>query len=129
MQTWADAWESSDVDKMMTLYAPGKETIAIESMGHLRRGPAEIRKMYQGAFDELIFDRVTLTPIAQSQHDSIAWAAYRYKAEIRLKSDNAKYVIEVQGTFVLKKEDDSWKIAMEHFSTIPDIPRVRPAAN
>ena len=122
LQTWAAAWQTSDVDKMMAFYESAKETTAIESLGHIRKGPTQIRKMYQGAFDELIFDRVTLTPITQGQHDSVAWATCRYKADIRLKSDNTKYVLEVRGTFVMKKERDAWKITLEHFATIPDIP-------
>ena len=127
LQDWAKSWQTSDVDKTMTFYDSANETMAIESLGHIRRGPAEIRKMYQGAFDELIFDRVTLTPITQGQHGSVAWTTCRCKAEMRLKSDNTKYVLEVRGSFVMKKEKDAWKITLEYFSTIPDIPRVRPA--
>jgi uncharacterized protein (TIGR02246 family) len=128
MQAWAKAWPTSDADKIMTFYDTANETTAIESLGHIRRGPAEIREMYRGAFDELVFDRVTLTPITQGQHGSVAWSTNHYKADIRLKSDNSKYVLEVRGSFVMKKADGSWKIALEHFSTIPDVPRVRPAA-
>jgi ketosteroid isomerase-like protein len=127
MRTWAEAWQTSDVDKVMTFYDAAEETTAIESLGHIRRGPAEIRKMYRGAFDELIFDRVRLTPITEGQHGSVAWGTYHYKADIRLKSDNTRYVLEVRGSFVMKKQDGSWKISLEHFSTIPDVPRVRPA--
>ena len=127
LQKWAKSWQTSDADKMMSFYDSAKETVAVESLGHIRKGPAEIRKMYQGAFDELIFDRVSLTPITQGQHGSVAWATCRYKAEIRLKSDNTKYVLEVRGSFLMKQEKETWKITLEHFSTIPDIPRVRPA--
>jgi len=127
MEAWAEAFQTSDVDKIMTLYDTAKETTAIESLGHIRRGPAEIRKMYRGAFDELIFDRVTLTPITQGQHGTVAWGSYHYRADMRLKSDNSKYVLEVRGSFVMKKKNGSWKITLEHFSTIPDVPRIRPA--
>lgn len=127
LQTWAETWKTSDVDKMMAFYDTAKETMAIESLGHIRRGPAEIRKMYRGAFDELIFDDVTVTPITRGQHDSVAWATCRYVAQMRVKSDNSKYVLEVRGSFVMKKDNGSWKITLEHFSTIPDVPRVRQA--
>jgi ketosteroid isomerase-like protein len=128
LQSWAAAWQSSDVDKMMDFYESSKDTIAIESLGHVRKGPTEIRKMYQGAFDELTFDRVSLTPVAQGQHESVAWATCRYKAEIRLRSDNTRFVMEVMGTFIARREGSTWKITAEHFSTLPDTPRVRRAA-
>ncbi len=127
LQSWANAWRSSDVDKMMAFYDSGKETTAIESLGQIRQGPDQIRKMYQGAFDEVVFDRVTLTPIIEGEHGSVAWATCRYKAETRLKSDDSRYVLEVRGTFVMKKGKDGWKITLEHFSTVPDVPRVRRA--
>lgn len=127
LQIWAAAWQFGDVDKMMAFYDTAKETTAVESLGHVRKGPAEIRKMYQRAFDELLFDRVTLTPIAQGQHGPVAWATCRYKADMRLKSDNSRYILEVRGSFVMKREGETWKITLEHFSTIPDVPRVRAA--
>ena len=127
LESWAAAWRSSDVDKMMSFYDTAKETTAIESLGHIRKGPAEIRKMYQGAFDEVVFERVTLTPLVHGQQSTVAWASCRYRAETRLNADNSKYVLEVRGTFVMKRVAGSWKITLEHFSTIPDVPRVRPA--
>jgi ketosteroid isomerase-like protein len=127
LQSWADAWGASDVGKMMAFYDSAKETTAIESLGHVRKGPDEIRKMYQDAFDEVVFDRLKLTLIAEGQHGSVAWATCRYRAETRLKSDNSRYVLEVRGSFVMKKDKDAWKIALEHFSTIPGVPRVRRA--
>jgi ketosteroid isomerase-like protein len=125
LQSWANAWRTSDIDKMMAFYDSAKETTAIESLGHVRKGPSEIRKMYQSAFDEVVFDRVTLTPVVEAQHGSTAWATCRYKAQTRLKSDDSKHVLEVRGSFVMKKDKNGWKITLEHFSTIPDVPRVR----
>ena len=127
LQRWADAWRSSDVDKMMAFYDSAKETTAIESLGQVRKGPDKIREMYREAFDEVVFDRVKLTPVVEAQHGPVAWAACRYKAETRLKSDDSKYVLEVRGSFVMRKHKDGWKITLEHFSTVPDVPRVRRA--
>ena len=127
LETWAATWQTSDVDKMLAFYDTADQTLAIESLGHVRKGPAEIRKMYQGAFDELIFDRVTLKPISQGEQASVAWATCTYRAEIRLKEDGSKYILEARGSFVVRRDRNSWKITLEHFSTIPDVPRVRPA--
>ena len=127
LQQWATAWQASDVDRMMAFYDTSEQTVAVESRGIVRRGPAQIREMYQGAFDELSFDRVILTPISQGQHGSTAWATCRYKADIRLRSDNSRHVLEVCGSIVMKREKDAWRITLEHFSTIADVPRVRPA--
>jgi ketosteroid isomerase-like protein len=129
LRSWAEAWSSGDVEKLMEFYDSAKETTAIESLGHVRRGPDEIRRMYEGAFEELAFERVRLTPIAQGRHDSVAWVTCRYRADIQPKLDNSQHVLEVLGTFVFKREGDGWKISMEHFSAIPGIPRVRPAGS
>lgn len=127
LQDWAKAWEASDVDEMMAFYDSTETTTAVESLGRVRTGPAEIRKMYEEAFAELVVQRVTLAPIAQGEEGSAAWATCRFTAEIRLKSDNSKHVLEALGSFVLKRQDKAWRIVLEHFSTIPDVPRVRPA--
>ena len=102
LENWAATWQACDVDKMLAFYDTSKETTAIESLGHVRTGTSEIGKMYQGAFEELTFDRVTLTPITHGRHGSVAWATYRYRAEIRLREDNSKYILEVRGTFVVR---------------------------
>jgi len=127
LDQWAAAWKTGDADKMMAFYDQAKQTTAVESLGRIRRGPGQIRKMYDVAFDELEFDRVTLTPVVQQHLGDAAWGTYRYRAEMRLKSDERPLVMEVLGTFVLTKRKSGWKIAMEHFSTISGVPRVSPA--
>ncbi len=127
LQKWAATWKTSNVDQMMQFYDEGNDTVAIESLGHVRQGSKEIRNMYEGAFDELRFDRVTLTFIAQGHQGTVAWATCRYRAEIRLKATQAKFVLQSRGTFILRKDGETWKIATEHFSTIPRVPRVQPA--
>ena len=128
LHQWARAWEESDIDRMMDFYDTSEKTLAVESRGILRRGPAEIREMYEDAFGELIFDRVRLVMITKGQHDSVAWATCRYIADARLKSDGSRHVFDVHGSFVMKRQGDSWKITLEHFSPIANIPRVRPGA-
>lgn len=127
LEQWSAAWTEGDVAKMMTFYDSSKDTTAIESLGTIRKGPDEIRAMYQEAFEELTFDRVTLTPVVQGGGESAAWGTYRYVADVRLKSNGSKYVLEVLGTFVMRKADDTWRISLEHFSTLPDVPRARAA--
>ncbi len=75
LQAWADAWQESDTDKMMSFYDNAPKTTAIESLGVIRRGLDGIRDMYVRAFDEVHFDDVTLTPIAESETDSMAWVS------------------------------------------------------
>lgn len=130
LQTWAAACQESDTDKMTSFYDAAPETTVIESFGVIRRGPDGIREMYVRAFDEVHFDDIELTPIAESQMDSTAWVTCRYKAQTRLRTNDSRYVLEVYASFVMKKnEDGAWKITLEHFSPIADVPRVRPVDN
>ena len=103
---------------MMTFYDSNKTTLAIESLGHVRNGPTQIREMYKNAFDELAFNRVTLAPIYEKRDGAVAWATCNYKAEVRIKNDKTEYILETRGAFVIKKTKNGWKIQMEHFSTI-----------
>ena len=123
---WAAAWKTSNVDHMMQFYDEGPETLAIESLGHVRQGPEHIRKMFEGAFEELVFDRVSVTILSQKHQDSVVWATCRYRANVRLKETQMKFVLQSRGTFILRNDGKTWKIATEHFSTIPDVPRVQP---
>ncbi|WP_166821425.1 YybH family protein [Thalassoroseus pseudoceratinae] len=126
LRQWAAAWKTSNVDRMMQFYDDGPETLAIESLGHVRQGPEQIRKMFEGAFEELVFDRVSVTILTQKRQDSVAWATFRYRANVRLKETQMKFVLQSRGTFILRNDGKTWKIATEHFSTIPDVPRVQP---
>ena len=125
LQAWAAAWKTSDLDKMMAFYDRGEGTTAIESLGYVRKGPKAIRKMYQGAFEGLAFKQTHLTLVAHGQQGSVAWATGIFKADLLGIPDQAKLLLEVRGTFVMKKTKKGWKITLEHFSTIPNVPRIR----
>lgn len=126
LQDWAKAWESGEVGKMMGFYIDSPDLVAIESLGNVRRGTAGVRAMYRDAFDELRFEKVTLTPETSARQGDLAWAVVRFRAEVRLKTDGGRYVLESRGSFVMKQDEQGWKIVMEHFSTVPDTPRVQP---
>jgi ketosteroid isomerase-like protein len=59
------------------------------------------------------------------QSGDIAWATCRLKAETVVHADKSPWTLEVRCSFVLKREKDDWKIALEHFSPIEDVPRVQ----
>ena len=117
----------SNVDKMLAFYDDSKKTIVVESRGNIRNGVAEVRKMYEEAFNEVTFERVSLTPTVLQRKGPVAWATCRYKANTRLKSDNSRYILELRASFVMKREEDTWQITLEHFSTIAGVPRLRRA--
>lgn len=99
--------------------------MAWESRGTARKGIAEIRKMYEEAFDEVVFERVDLTSLNVRQSGKIAWATCRYKAETVVRADHSRWTLEVRASFVIKQDNDSWKIVLEHFSPIEGVPRVQ----
>jgi ketosteroid isomerase-like protein len=126
LESWAEAWKSGKVDQLLSFYEESKDLIAVASSGHSFKGMAEVRKMYEAAFSEATWERVTLEGLEIRQGGDTAWGTCRFKADFAPKADKAKLLFTSQGSFVLRKQGGSWKIALEHFSPIADVPRVQP---
>ena len=67
LQQWASGLSHGSVDEMTGFYKDSEDTLAIQSTGQVRRGTAEIRKEYESAFAEVIFEQVTLDDLAVRQ--------------------------------------------------------------
>lgn len=124
---WANEWRTGEVDRMLALYSDSDTVAAIESRGILRKGRREIRKMYEDAFGELIFEKVELEPEVLTEAGDFAWATGRYKSTVRTRADKRRYILEVRGSFVLERGQDEWRIVLEHFSPLHGVPRAREA--
>jgi ketosteroid isomerase-like protein len=125
LRDWAKAWRSSKVAAMTAFYEDSKEVVAWESSGKVREGAKEIRQMYQDAFDEVVFETAGLEELKVRQQGDVAWAHGRFKADTTVHADKSRWLLHVRASFVLKREGESWKIVFEHFSPLPDIPRVQ----
>ena len=126
LRQWAGTFQSSDIVKMVAFYEDSQQVVAIESTGKMHRGAAAIRKMYAEAFEEVEFERVSLEILSARQNENIAWATCRLKADTVVRTDKSRWSLQIQGSFVLKRDKGIWKIALEHFSPIPGVPRVQP---
>ena len=66
LKQWAEDLKSSDVAKMLIHYEDSKDVFAIESTGRTRKGAADIRKMYEEAFEEVVKAfKISVTPFAR----------------------------------------------------------------
>ena len=126
LESWAEAWKSGNVEKLLPFYEDSKDVVAVASSGHLHKGLAEVRKMYEAAFREANWERVTLEGLEIRRDGNTAFGICRFKADFAPKAGKAKLVFTAQGSFVLRKHESSWKIALEHYSPIADVPRVQP---
>lgn len=123
---WAEALTVGDLDLVVAMYEDSDDVVAIESKGTVRKGIDEIRAMFEGAFKEVMFEEITMDPLKVRASGDVAWAYCRLKASTRVKKDGARWLLEIRGSFVLKRCEDSWEIAHEHFATIAGVPRARP---
>jgi ketosteroid isomerase-like protein len=126
LREWARTFKTSRVADMVAFYEDSREVAAWESTGKARKGTAAIRKMYEEAFDEVIFEQVTVDTVEVRQNGGVAWVTCRFKADTVLRADRSRWTMEVRASFVLQKGKDAWKIAFEHFSPIDGVPRVQP---
>ena len=126
LREWASGLGEGSVDDMTAFYEDSKNTLAIQSTGHMRKGTAEIRKEYQSAFKEVDFERVTLKDLTVRQNRDVAWATCRFKAQTLHKLKNTKWTLEVYTSFVLKRSGKTWKIVLEQSTPIAGVPRVSP---
>ena len=126
LRQWAFALSEGTVDDMTAFYEDSSDTLAIQSTGRVRAGTAEIRKEYESAFEEVVFERVTLGDLTVRQSRDVAWATCRFEALTSRKVDHAKWTLEVYTSFVLKRSGKTWKIVLEQSTPIAGVPRVRP---
>jgi len=122
---WTEAIESSQVESVLAFYEQNDDVVIVHSTGELVKGTDAIRKTYQDAFAEVVFDDVSLKDLLVRQSGGMAWAACRFVADTTRHSDEAKWRIEIRTSFVLQRLGTSWKIALEHSSPIRNVPRVR----
>jgi inhibitor of cysteine peptidase len=125
LQEWVEAFKTGDVETMLTFYEDSADVVAIESSGKLRRGSAGIKAMYEEAFEEVVVQCAELTELKVREQDETAWASCRMIADSQLKADDKLWRLEVYGSFVLRRSDGRWRIALEHFSKTADAPRAR----
>lgn len=126
LHRWAKTFKTSRVADMAAFYEDSNEVTAWESTGKARKGTAAIRKMYGEAFDEVVFERVSIDSVEARHNGTVAWVTCRFKADTVLRADGSRWAMEVRASFVLQKGKDGWKIAFEHFSPIDGVPRVQP---
>ena len=125
LQQWAKSQLDAELDATAAFYENSDEVVAIQSTGKVRKGIAEIREEYQAAFDEVVFQEVSLGSLSVRQRGDVAWATCELKSDTLLKSDETQWVLHVRSSFVLQRSEDTWKIVLEHFSPIAGIPRVQ----
>lgn len=125
LRKWAVALSEGSVDKMAAFYEDSEDVLAIQSAGRVRGGPAEIRKEYGAAFQEVVFERATLADLSVRQSGDVAWATCELRANTIRNSDNTKLTLRVYTSFVLKFSGRTWKIVLEQSTPIAGIPRVK----
>lgn len=125
LREWAKALCAGELDGITSFYEDSEVVVAIQSTGDVRTGRAEIRREYDSAFREVIFEDVRLEKLQVREGSDVAWATGRFKALTRRKSDSTKWKIDIYTSFVLKRADETWWIVLEQSTPIVGVPRVQ----
>ena len=125
LQQWGGSLLDGKLDETVAFYEDSKEVVAVQSTGQVRKGIGEIRKEYQAAFDEVVFQEVALESLSVRQNGDVAWATCEFVADTLLKADQSEWVLHVRSSFVLQRSEKRWKIVLEHFSPIAGVPRAQ----
>ena len=127
LQTWADAFLAGSVEGMAACYQDSADVVMIHSTGETGRGIENVRAEYKTAFAEVVFEKTSLQLSGLWETGDVAWATGRFTATTRRKSDDSRWTLEINTSFVLRASDRSWKIALEQSTPVAGVPRVRPA--
>jgi ketosteroid isomerase-like protein len=125
LNSWASAWRAGDVDRVLSFYERSKDVVAIASSGRRYDGALGVRRMYEEAFNEAEWRQVELRDVKVLRDGNLAWATCRFQAEALVKPSDAAFVFTSQGSVVLRRSGDGWKIVLEHFSPIASEPRIQ----
>lgn len=115
---------AGDVNGIMALYADSEEILAVESGGKVRRGTQGIRMMYEEAFAEADWTEANFELVRTDLGDTEGFCYYRFSARGKMKKGTSEFVLNVQGTWLVRYVGDAWKIHHEHMSPLDAVPRV-----
>jgi len=123
-KAFAEAMKAGDVDQILALYLDSAEVLAIESSGNVRRGSKGLRTMYEAAFAETTWTRADFELIRTDVRDQEGFCYFRFTAEGTYKKEGeGGFVLSTQGTWIVRKTKQGWRIVHEHFSPLDGIPR------
>jgi uncharacterized protein (TIGR02246 family) len=125
LQQWCESLEAGALDRVLTCYEDSDEVVVILSWGVTRTGTAALRKEYEAAFDEVVFESVQLEDLSVHTEGKFAWAIARVKADTKKRSDGSLWRLEIRTSFVMKQVNRRWLITLEHSSAIAGVDRVR----
>ena len=125
LRDWTDAIESSDLGRIVECYDDSKDAVVFLSWGESRTGRQEIRKEYETAFKNVVFDDVTLDVLKVHRCGQVAWATSVFKADTTRRSDQTQWHLTIRSSFVLRQAGDTWKIVLEHSSPIAGVQRAQ----
>jgi ketosteroid isomerase-like protein len=123
LQQWCEAVKAGTLERVLACYEDGDDVVVILSWGVMRTGIADVRREYESAFNEVVFENVELRDLSVRETEQVAWAVARFQADTTRRSDQSKWRLVIRTSYVLKQTDDGWKIVFEHSSPIAGVDR------
>lgn len=122
---WRGAFLARDIQAMTACYEQGDGVVLIHSTGELLAGFEAIRADYEAAFASTAFDDVVFDTYECGQSGDMAWASGRLRMETRAAEGDARWILEIHTTFVLRRRAGRWRIVHEQSTPIAGVPRLR----
>lgn len=125
LDAWCQAFLQRDVDAMVACYEPGESILLMHSTGQVIVGSDAIRGDYEAAFGSTIFDQVGLELGDVASEGDVTWVTGRLRMLTRPAVGDAKWQLQINTTFVMRRSQGRWRIAHEQSTPVMGVPRVK----
>lgn len=125
IEAWRHAFLDRDVDAMVACYEAGGASTLMHSTGQVLIGSRAIRTDYETAFASTVFDDVTIDLGDLVVEGDVAWVTGRLRMLTRPSVGDARWKLEINTTFVMRRSGQHWRIAHEQSTPVQGVPRVQ----
>jgi ketosteroid isomerase-like protein len=125
--TYNEGFNSKDVDKTMSVYAPGKELFVIDVVPPREyKGWEDYKKDFEGLFSA--FPGPVKNTISEQTIHVVGSLAYGHNIQTGefTGKDGSKFKIVVRTTDIYRKMNGKWLIVEEHNSVPVDLATMKP---
>lgn len=118
IQSWAEAFNTNDPEKLSAFYDPSEELEVIVSAGVRHHGYKALKQAYVGDSRNVYFYDSQVSNLSTRVLGETALVTFEHQFKVRFKTDNTRWQVHIQTTTVLHRTQGEWKIVLEHSSPI-----------
>ncbi len=124
IKAWATTFNKNSPVQQAAYYDRSEKTEVLVSSGLRHRGFKAVLKAYQTDQEQLKYYDSTAEKISTRILGETALVTFEHRFKIHFLSDDSRWQIHIRTTSVLHRVEDTWKIVLEHSSSIHGIERM-----